>query len=104
MPQLYITEFTGLQTAVGVAHAQESAPVAVLPGTTQAVFFGPVSVQCAALQSNTKIVRLHAADAPCHVMAGPNPTCTTSHMRLSAGQTEYFGVASGDLIAVLAGA
>ena len=105
MTTLYITEFSGLLAATGTEKALKGtfAPVPMLPGTTQAVVFGPVSVQCAALQSNTKIVRLHAADAPCHVMAGPNPTCTTSHMRLSAGQTEYFGVASGDLIAVLAG-
>lgn len=54
MPKLYITEFSGLQTAVGVAHAQESAPVAMLPGTTQVLALSGASTPSAAMGTSTR--------------------------------------------------
>lgn len=98
MPQLYITEFAGLQTAVGVAHAQESAPVAVLPGTTQTLALSGASIASAAMASHTRLVRLHAL-ADCHIAIGR--AATPDDLRLSAGQTEYFGIVPGAVLQVL---
>jgi len=46
-------------------------------------------------------VRLHA-DSVCSVLFGTNPTATTANARMAAGQTEYFGVAPGMKVSVIA--
>lgn len=102
MAKLYITEFSGLQVAAGVAHSAESAQAAMLPGVTQVITFGSTSVASAAFAASTKLVRVHT-DAPCHITAGDAPTATANSLRLGEGQTEYFGVVSGQKIAALAG-
>ena len=102
MTKLYITEFTGMQTAAAVGHAQESAPVAKLPSIgTAGITPSGTSQQSAAINAATTIVRLKAKVA-CHVLVGLNPVATTNDMPLDVGDVEYFGVKPGDKIAVIA--
>lgn len=87
MPNLYITEFA----QEGVDAMGRIMPVAqLLPLAEQKVVFS-TSTQSATLNQNTTLVRLHA-DGICSVLAGINPTATTSNMRLGLNQTEYFAV------------
>lgn len=59
------------------------------------------SVQSAAFNAGTRIVRLHA-DAPCRVAFGTNPTASVgASLRLNAGATEYFNVQPGHKVAVI---
>jgi hypothetical protein len=48
----------------------------------------------------TAMIRVHT-DAICSIAIGTAPTATTSTKRLAANQTEYFGVAPGQRIAVI---
>lgn len=102
MTKLYITEFSGMQTAAGVGHDQESAPVAKLPAlAAQSITPDAASQQSAAVNAACTLVRLKALVA-CHVTVGANPTATTADMPLAVGDTEYFGITPGDKIAVIA--
>jgi len=101
MAKLHITEFSNLQNAVGVGHAQESAQLPMLPPVAQQVVTFTTTTQSAALNASTRFVRL-IADADCHIEVGADPTATTSNMRLQADTTEYFGVTAGHKIAVIA--
>jgi len=98
MATLWITEFDRKPVPTdGDAVSQ----VARLPAlTTQTVAIGASSAQSAALNNDTRIVRLYA-DAACHVLVGSNPTATTSSMPIAAGAAEYFGVTPGQKIAVI---
>lgn len=100
MAKLHITEFSNLQNAVGVGHAQESAQLPMLPPVAQQVVTFTTTTQSAALNSSTRFVRL-IADADCHIEVGANPTATTSGMKLIAGAAEYFGVTPGHKIAAV---
>lgn len=91
---LYVTEF------------KERPPVTYQAAWTpavanQTVAIGGASTQSAAFQWNTALIRVHA-DIACHVViGGANPVATASSMRMIAGQTEYFLVVPGDLLAVI---
>lgn len=101
MPSLYITEYS----AEGVDAQGRIMPAAVAPSiTTQKIAFAGASVQSAALNEQTTLVRLHT-DTACHVLFGANPTATTGNMRLAADATEYLSVKanSGLKIAVIQG-
>ena len=101
MSTLFITEFRGSRNARSALE-----PVAVLPPLAeQAVAVGAGSVQSAALNAATDLVRVHC-DVNCQVSFGANPTAAVGSMRLAAGASEYFGVAAGSAlkIAVIAGA
>ena len=98
MAKLYIAEFSnpGL-TSYGAALPMVKAP----PLVEQTIAISGASAQSAAFAGTTDIIRVHS-DAICSVLVGPNPTATTSTMRLAADQTEYFVVNPGDKIAVIA--
>jgi len=106
MATLYITEFQAL--------GQSGLPTSGFGpnGPTQAALQPPVvdqtpivisgaSTQSAAFNTATTLVRIHA-DSVCSVLFGANPTATTANARLASGQTEYFGVAGGMKVAVIA--
>lgn len=90
MPNLYITEFGGLQSDPSSA----AMPCPVLPSlANQSVVIGAASVQSTAVSAMTRLVRL-LADSNCFVAAGVNPTATTQ-IALVAGVPEYFQVPAG---------
>lgn len=93
---LYLTEF---KERPPVTYQAAYAP----PTAEQTVAVGGGSLQSAAFQWNTALIRIQC-DVICNVrIGGTNPTATTSSMRMEAGQTEYFTVAPGDKVAVIAG-
>ena len=102
MASLYITEFAGL-VRDGANGSQSALPVGTLPPlAAQKVTIGATSAQSAALNASTRLVRVHT-DAICHIVAGSDPTATTSNARLAADTTEYFAVTPGHKLAVIAG-
>lgn len=96
MPTVYITEFSGVGAQGGAL------AVANTPGiASQTVAVGVGSVQCAAFNTNTKMIRVHT-DAVCSVaIGGLNPTAVATEMRFAANQTEYFWVSPGHKLAVI---
>lgn len=98
MAKLYITEYANLahdgrgrQVAIGEEPGYDQVPVAI----------GAGSLQSAAFRRDTNFVRLHP-DATCSIAFGSSPTATTSGRRLRADTTEYFGVKSVTMLAVIA--
>ena len=93
---LFITEFSGQSLdANGVF-----IPSVITPSLAdQTVAVGASSVQSAAFNSNTRVVRL-SSDVVCSVKFGSSPTATTTTMRLPANSVEYFGVAANTVIKV----
>lgn len=94
---MYVTEF------------KDSPPVtyqaAPLPANVQqTVAISGASASSAAFAYNTILIRVQC-DAICNIVVGASPTATTSSLRLTAGQTEYFQVRGLDTlkIAVIAG-
>jgi hypothetical protein len=90
LSKLYVTQY-----AQGDAHCAKEPPLDDTPVT-----FG-AEVKSAAFNPLTTFVRLHT-DAICSVAFGKNPTATTEHRRMVAGQTEYFAVESGFKVSVIA--
>lgn len=100
MAKLYITEFRGLQRD-GANGSQSALPIGHLPSlAAQTVTIGATSAQSSALNAATTFVRIHT-DAACHILAGDNPTATTSNLRMPADSTEYFAVTAGQKIAAI---
>lgn len=97
MAKLYVTEFEQMPQLVGGRLAVAVAPPAV---DQTPVVIGAGSLQSAAFGVRAKFVRLHA-DAICSIAFGSNPTATANSMRMAANQTEYFGVAVADKVAVI---
>lgn len=97
MAKLHITEFQYMENANDIGGVPQ---IARLPGTTQVVTYTTSSVQSTAFGALTRFVRV-ISDTPCAVAYGTNPTATTSSMKLSANVAEYFGVATGNKIAVI---
>lgn len=64
------------------------------------VAVGASSAQSAAFAGGSSIVALQS-DEDCHVAFGANPTATTSHFKLVAGQTWPFEVTPGHKVAVI---
>lgn len=76
-------------------------PVGALPPVAeQRISISGSSGQSAALNAETRLVRL-ISDSVCSVSVGPNPTATTSLLRLAADSPEYFFVNPTDKIAVI---
>lgn len=92
---LYLTEF---KNSPPVTYQAAPMPANV----EQTVAVGGGSLQSAAFAWNTILIRVQC-DVTCNITVGSNPTATTSTLRLTAGQTEYFQVKAGDKIAVIAG-
>ena len=84
---LYISEYEHVrQTSRGNVLAGVEPSVA-----TQKVDFTAGSTASAAFNVRTKFVRIHA-EAICSIVFGTAPTAAATGLRLTAGQTEYFGV------------
>lgn len=99
MPKLYITEFQ--TTPADPGNPIQTLNAAKLPFVaSQVVDFSGSSTNSAPISSSSKFVRV-LADADCCIAAGASPTATASSLRLVAGVAEYFGVNSGDRIAVI---
>lgn len=97
MATLYITEFSQIarQDINGVAVQAAQTP----PYTEQTVTIGSTT-QSAAFQASTRFVRLQP-DGICSIAWGLNPVATTANARMTAGQTEYYGVIPGQKVAVI---
>lgn len=66
--------------------------LAVLPPLAeQNLTVGGTSTQSAALNADTRIVRL-CSDVACRVAFGANPTATVTSIPLTAGGVEYMGI------------
>lgn len=94
MAKLYVTEFGG--------GAYNDFPCAIAPPLVDQtpVVIGAGSLQSAAFDAATTIVRIHT-DAICSIAFGTNPTATANTMRLAANSTEYFSVKFGHKVAVI---
>jgi hypothetical protein len=94
MAFLYIAEFAEMQ--IGPAGRVGQMPMQP-PLAEQTVVNTGATTQSAALNTNTRFVRLHT-DAICGVAFGTNPTAVAGSggsMRMAAGQTEYHAVPKG---------
>lgn len=98
MATLYITELEeqGRDGNNQLAPAPQLPPVA-----QQTVAVGAGSIQSAALNARTRMVRL-VSDVACSIDVGANPTATATSLRLSANVPEYFAVKAGLKIAAIA--
>lgn len=92
MAKVYISEYSNLGKADIVAREPSVA--------TQVVAIGGTSAQSSAFGAGTNVIRVHT-DAVCSISIGENPTATADTLRMSAGQTEYFGVTPAHKIAVI---
>lgn len=99
MAVLYITELTNQ----GTDRLGRQVPVPQMPPIAeQTVAIGASSVQSAALNPLTNLVRVHT-DLGCSISFGLSPTATTTTLRMPKDTAEYFGVKenSGWKIAVI---
>ena|ERR1035437_7964054 len=98
MAILYVTEFAKLGQQLSLfamVQAAQQPPVA-----EQAITFSTVAASVP-FNPATRFVRLQT-DGICSISIGQNPTATTGMARMTAGQTEYYGVRPGDKISVIA--
>ncbi len=98
MAKLYITEFSDFARLQN-AGAQPWGALQSMIGDQTPISFS-TSTQSVAFNAATRFIRVHT-DAICSIAYGSNPTATTGNMRLAAGQTEYFAVKGGDMLAVV---
>lgn len=98
MAILYVTEYSGtalVQIAGQVAQVPAEPPLA-----SQVVVIGAGSLQSAAFNAQTTLVRIHC-DVASEVLFGTNPTAVLNTSgRMAAGQTEYRGVPKGQAFKV----
>jgi hypothetical protein len=102
MATLYIAEYRQLAS---VPSATNYAPQPVQapqepPLVEQTIAIAGSSTASAPFNGFTAMIRVNC-DAICSVAIGVNPTATTTNKRLAANQTEFFGVAPGQQIAVI---
>ena len=97
MSTLYVTEY------VDVMHGPSEVGVGVEPGTDQPpVTFTATHAESATFANNTKLVRIHV-DGIASIKFGTAPVAVANtNKRMTAGQTEYFGVAQGSGLKVSA--
>lgn len=97
MATLYIAEFSS------IASVGSTAPqiVALPPLAEQAVAIGAVTASNP-FSGGTRVIRLNA-DSACSIKVGPaGTTAATTNTRLSPNVPEYFGVAAGNILSVIA--
>lgn len=90
MASVTITEFRDVLKFEGIIQAGMLPPLA-----GQAVEIGATTAASDAVQDATRLVLIHA-EADCFVSAGADPNAETdaNHWPMSAGQSDYFGVAA----------
>lgn len=93
MAKLYVSEYIG-----GPDKAMPPQEPSVAEQTP--VVIGAGSLQSAAFNAKTNLVRIHA-DAICSIKFGENPTATADNKRMAAGDTEYFTVGPAQKVAVI---
>jgi hypothetical protein len=94
--KLYISEYSHLATdAAGNVIAAGREPAVA----EQDVDVDGTSSQSAALNAQTRFVRVHA-DVACNILFGADPTATVDIKHLEAGVTEFFGVQAGQAIKI----
>lgn len=99
MATLYVTEYSSLAW-VGRTPTQLMQAPGSPAAAQQTVAIGGSSAQSAEFGTTTTLIRVHT-DAICSIAIGPNPTAAATAQRMAAGATEYFGVQTGDKIAVI---
>lgn len=92
MATLYIKEFP--DQGLSAINAPMPFPLENGAATEQTVAIGAGSVQSAALQNSTQLVRV-VTDAICSILVGANPTATAAKQRLSVGESYTFAVPKG---------
>lgn len=95
MSNLYVTEFAGPAQNFGTVQVAQTPVVA-----EQVISFTGTAGTSAAFNARTRMVRIHV-DGIASLQFGASPTATTSMMRLTAGQTEYFGVTAGQKVSAV---
>jgi len=98
MATLYVTEFQY------VGWQRDAVQLALAPPTVASnnVVIGAGSLQSNPFNAHTNLIRVHC-DTVCSILIGANPTATAQQdARMAANQTEYFFVAPGHRIAVIA--
>jgi hypothetical protein len=92
-----ISEYSQLMIVGGSA-----VPIGREPAITdQDVLIQGGAVASAPFNAATQFVRIHA-DAICSILFSTNGTpATANNKRMSANQTEYFGVNPGDVVSVI---
>jgi len=98
MSKLYISEYADLASGVGSGGTAQIVSESAV--ATQVVDFSGGVVSSNAFNARTRIIRIHT-DAICSVRFDGSAS-TTSHMRMVADQTEYFGVQPGSKLSVIA--
>lgn len=98
MATLYITEYQKISGS-GQGFQAPLEPEVL----SQTVAISGSSAQSTAFKKNTYLIRVHT-DAICSVLVGTNPSATTTNKRFVAGQTEYFAVTPGLVLAVISNA
>lgn len=96
----FITEFTSLGY-VGTTPTQTIQAPGCPEVAQQQVAIGVGSAQSAAFNANTKFIRVNV-DAVCSIKIGTDPTAAVTAQRMAANQTEFYAVAPGQKIAVIA--
>jgi ABC-type taurine transport system substrate-binding protein len=71
------------------------------PTASQKIAISGASTQSAAFSATTRLIRVQASGICSVQVGGTSPTATTTSLRMTEGQTEYFIVAPGDKIAVI---
>ena len=96
MAKLYFSEYSTIGAFASPAQ------MAMEPSITkQTVDFTSGEAKSAALNARTRFVRVWS-DADCCLAVGVDPTADTSSLPIAAKAPEYFGVAPGDKISVVA--
>lgn len=88
MAVFYIAEFTA--TGRDITGRATQVPMHP-PIAEQTVAIGGGSVQSAAFNVKTTLIRIHT-DAICSFLVGANPTVAATNARMAAGTTEYIAV------------
>lgn len=92
MATVYVTEYANIGRELKKNISQSPAEPHL---AEQSVAITAGSVQSAAFNTKTRLVRVHT-DAVCSIAFGANPTAVATARRLAANSTEYFSI-SDDL-------
>ena len=95
---LYVTEYSML------AREDHGKPIATGQEPAENEFtitLSGTSAQSGQLANATRFVMVHTSEI-CHIAFGTNPTATTSHRRLPADATVFYGIKAGSELRIAA--
>ena len=85
-----------------LARDQFGAAIPVIyPGISQTVAISATSVQSAAVNSQTTIIRVLALGADCRIVIGANPTADSGSTPVMARVPEFFAIRPNEKVAVI---